>query len=316
MLRKASTGLVRSLPFIAGLGVPVIPSESAYAYRQHKFTSTKIKRIMQAPDITLNDGTTIPQLGLGVFQAKDGDEVKAVTHALATGYRHIDTAAIYENEEGVGKAIRDSDVPRDQIFVTSKIWNENIRQKRTSDALDESLDRLKMEYLDLVLLHWPADNRVEAWQALIKARSEGRANSIGVSNFTAEHLQELVDQTDVVPVLNQIEFHPYLTQPSITEACYKHGITVEAWSPLMQGHFKEEPLLAELATSYGKSEAQIILRWNVQKGVITIPKSVTPSRIEENFNVFDFVLKDADIMRIDELERNKRFGPDPENFSF
>ena len=271
---------------------------------------------MQAPDITLNDGTTIPQIGLGVFQAKGGDEVKAVAHALATGYRHIDTAAIYENEEGVGKAVRDSDVPRNQIFVTSKIWNENIRQKRTAKALEESLGRLTMDYLDLVLLHWPADNRVEAWQALIKARSEGKAKSIGVSNFTAEHLQELVDQTGVVPVINQIEYHPYLTQPSITKACKKHGIAVEAWSPLMQGHFKEEPLFAELATSYGKSEAQIILRWNLQKEVVTIPKSVTPSRIEENFDVFDFTLKDADMIRIDELERNKRFGPDPENFSF
>ena len=271
---------------------------------------------MKAQNITLNDGTSIPQLGLGVFQAKNGDEVKAVSHALATGYRHIDTAAAYDNEEGVGKAIHDSDVARDEIYVTSKIWNENIRQKRTSEALDESLDKLKMDYLDLILLHWPADNRVDAWRALIKAREAGKVRAIGVSNFTAEHLQEIIDETGVVPALNQIEFHPYLTQPDITEACKKHDIAVEAWSPLMQGNFKDEALFKELATKYGKTEAQIILRWDLQQGVITIPKSVTPSRIEENFDVFDFTLGADDVVRINALERNKRFGPDPENFDF
>ena len=271
---------------------------------------------MQAPSITLNDGTSIPQLGLGVFQAKDGDEVKAVSHALATGYRHIDTAAAYQNEEGVGKAVRNADVPRDQVYVTSKIWNENIRQKRTSEALDESLGKLKLDYLDLVLLHWPATNRVEAWDALIKARTAGKVRAIGVSNFTAEHLQEIIDKTGVSPALNQIEFHPYLMQATITQACVKHNIAVEAWSPLMQGNFMDEPLFTELAKSYGKTEAQIILRWDLQKGVITIPKSTTPSRIEENFNVFDFTLNEADMDRIDALERDKRFGPDPENFNF
>ena len=271
---------------------------------------------MQAQDIQLNDGSTIPQLGLGVFKAQDGDEVKAIAHALATGYRHIDTAAIYQNEKGVGRAVSEADLPRDQIYVTSKIWNENIRQKRTTEALDESLGRLQMDYLDLVLLHWPVNNRVEAWQSLIRSREAGKARAIGVSNFTAEQLQELIDKTGVVPVLNQIEFHPYLTQPSITEACRKHNIAVEAWSPLMQGNFKDEPLFKKLADTYNKSEAQIILRWDLQKGVITIPKSVTPSRIEENFNVFDFSITEEDMARIDALECNKRFGPDPENFDF
>jgi 2,5-diketo-D-gluconate reductase A len=271
---------------------------------------------MQAPDIKLNDGTSIPQLGLGVYQARDGDEIKAVKHALTIGYRHIDTAAIYQNEEGVGKGVQAAGVPREQIHVTSKIWNEDIRKGRTTDALDESLGRLHMDYLDLVLLHWPAEGRVDAWRDLIEARKAGKVRAIGVSNFTAVHLQELIDETGVIPVLNQIEYHPYLTQPGITEACHKHSVAVEAWSPLMQGKFRQEPVFGELAAQYGKSEAQIILRWDLQKGVITIPKSVTPSRIEENFQVFDFSLSEDDMIRIDALERGMRCGPDPENFGF
>lgn len=271
---------------------------------------------MQVTDVSLNNGTTIPQLGLGVYKALNGDETRAVTHALHVGYRHIDTAAIYHNEEGVGRGIRQAGVARDQVYLTSKIWNEDIRHGRTTEALDESLKRLATDYLDLALLHWPVDGRLVAWQDLISAYDAGKVRSIGVSNFTAEHIEELIDATGVVPALNQIEFHPYLTQPSISETCRQHRIAVEAWSPLMQGKFLKESLFRELSEDYRRTQAQIILRWDIQRGVITIPKSITPERIEENFHIFDFTLNEEDMSRIDALERNLRFGPDPENFDF
>lgn len=268
------------------------------------------------PLLTLNDGHSIPRLGLGVFQATGGDEITAVTHALGCGYRHIDTAAMYGNEDGVGRAIKESGVPRNQLFVTTKVWNEQIRRGETSTSIDESLGRLGLDYIDLMLLHWPVEGRVQAWKDLIMARNDGRVRSIGVSNFLPEHLNDVIDATAIVPAINQIEYHPWLEQHEIISACKRHGITVEAWTPLMRGRLTEEPVLLELAQSLGRTEAQVALRWMLQKDVVVIPKSVTPARIESNADVFDFEL-DADAMaRIDAIERRHRIGPDPANFDF
>ena len=266
--------------------------------------------------LTLNDGRRIPRLGLGVWRASDDEATGAVSHALACGYRHVDTAAIYGNEAGVGRGVAASDVPRDEVFLTTKIWNEEIRAGRAREALEASLARLGTDRVELALLHWPAEGRVDAWRALIGARDAGLATSIGVSNFLPEHLDELAAETGVVPALNQIEHHPWLTQQAIREACERHGVAVEAWSPLMQGRFAEAPAVGEVARAAGRTEAQVVLRWALQRGVVVIPKSVTPSRIEENARLFDFEL-DADAMtRLDALERGERLGPDPANFGF
>lgn len=272
--------------------------------------------VLMNHSLTLNDGRSIPRLGLGVFQATDGDEERAVTHALGCGYRHIDTAAMYGNEAGVGRAIANSGLPRDDIFITTKVWNERIRQGETSASVDESLDKLGIERLDLMLLHWPADGRVQAWRDLIAARDGGRISSIGVSNFLPAHLKELIDATGVIPAINQIEYHPWLVQQNIIDACKEHGIAVQAWSPLMRGRLNEEPVLVELATQFGRTEAQIALRWMLQKDVVVIPKSVSPARIESNAALFDFELDASAMVRIDEIERHERIGPDPANFSF
>lgn len=271
---------------------------------------------MNTPDIRLNDNTSIPQIGLGVFQALDGQEISATRHALSVGYRHIDTAAIYHNETGVGRAMRESGVARSSIFLTSKVWNDEMRAGNTTAAIDKSLQRLKTEYLDLMLLHWPVEGRIEGWRALIEARKAGKVRSIGVSNFLPEHLDELNDCTGVVPAINQIEFHPWLRQPAIKDACDRLGIVVEAWAPLMRGNFESEPLFAEIAAEHGKTQAQVVLRWALQHGIVIIPKSVNPSRIEENFNILDFELSTTAMQRIDALDRNQRIGPDPHNFDF
>lgn len=266
--------------------------------------------------LLLNDGNTIPRLGLGVFQATGGEEIIAVGHALSSGYRHIDTAAMYGNEEGVGQAIAENDVPREDIFVTTKVWNERIRQGQTSASVDESLNKLGLESVDLMLLHWPVDGRVKAWEELIAARADGRVRSIGVSNFLPEHLDEVVEATGVVPAINQIEYHPWLEPHETIEASKRHGVAVQAWSPLMRGRLAEEPVLVELAAELGRTEAQIALRWMLQKDVVVIPKSVTPSRIEANGQLFDFAL-DADAMeRMDNITKVQRIGPDPANFDF
>jgi len=271
---------------------------------------------MLANTLTLNDGHEIPRLGLGVWQARDDEAAKAVTHALSCGYRHIDTAAIYGNEAEVGRGLRDSDVPRDQIFVTSKVWNDRIRAGETAEAIDESLKLLGIEQLDLMLLHWPTEGRNIAWQALIEARKAGLVRSIGVSNFLPEHLDELVGETGVVPALNQIEHHPWLNQADIKLACKRHGIAVEAWSPLMQGRFAESPVIGEIAAATGRTEAQVVLRWALQQDIIVIPKSVTPSRIEENAQLFDFELDAQQVASIDAIGHEERLGPDPATFDF
>ena len=271
---------------------------------------------MKPGNIALNDGNAIPLVGLGVWQISDEQAVNVVSQALENGYRHIDTAAIYRNETGVGRALKQSTIPRQDIFLTSKIWNSDVREGRTTEALDQSLSRLQTDYLDLCLLHWPVNGRIDAWQALEAARKAGKVRSIGVSNFTAVHLDELVKQTSVVPCLNQIEHHPYLTQSGITQACQQHQIAVEAWSPLMQGKFRQEPMLEELAMQVGKTAAQVILRWAIQRNIIVIPKTVSVSRMRENMALFDFELSSEAIGKIDGLERNQRLGPDPYNFDF
>ena len=270
----------------------------------------------EVPSVTLNDGAEIPQVGLGVWQASEEEAARAVRDALAAGYRHVDTAAAYDNERGVGRGVADSGVPRAEIFLTSKVWNADIRAGETRAALERSLERLGTDHVDLMLLHWPAEGRLAAWQALIEAREAGLARSIGVSNFLPEHLDELIAETSVVPALNQIEHHPLLTQPAIREACERHGIAVEAWSPLMQGRFGEEPALGEIAAALDRSEAQVVLRWALQRGVVVIPKSVNRERIEENVALFDFELDAAAMRRIDALDRGERLGPDPATFDF
>lgn len=264
----------------------------------------------------LNDGRHIPSLGLGVFQATDGEEVQAVSHALSVGYRHIDTAAIYRNEVGVGQGLRDSGVPRDEVFITSKVWNERMRQGETRAAVEESLEKLQLDRLDLMLLHWPAGGRIAAWEALIAARDDGLVDSIGVSNFLPGHLDEIIKATGVVPALNQIEHHPWLRQQDVIDACRAHTIAVEAWSPLMQGRFAESPVIGEIARDADRTPAQVVLRWALQHDIIVIPKSVTPARIQSNAQLFDFALDAEQMARLDALDRGERLGPDPANFSF
>ncbi len=270
-----------------------------------------------APKITLNDGNQMPQIGLGVWQSKGGDEVKAVEWALKEGYRHIDTAAIYKNEEGVGQGLKNAGLSRDEVFVTTKLWNDDIRGGNARKALETSLEKLKLDHADLYLLHWHVDGGLKAWKELEQFQKEGLVKSIGVSNYMPEHLEELIANSNVVPAVNQIEFHPYNQQRDVIDFCAKHDIKITAWSPLMQGHFKEEPVFAMLAEKYKKTAAQILLRWDLQCGVITIPKSVNQGRIQQNFDVLDFELTSADMQLIDGLNREEgRFGPDPRNFDF
>jgi diketogulonate reductase-like aldo/keto reductase len=240
-----------------------------------------------------------------------------VKHALEAGYRSIDTASVYGNERGVGKAIRESTVPREEIFLTTKVWNEDQRAKRTLAAFEETLQRLAVDYVDLYLVHWPVEGcYLETWRALEDIHGSGRARAIGVSNFLIPHLEDLVRNSRVVPAVNQIEFHPYLVQPELLDFCRNRGVQVEAWSPLMQGHLVSEPIIQDLAERYRKTPAQIVLRWDLQHHVVSIPKSSQPSRIVENSRIFDFELDPSDMDALDKLDRGKRFGPDPANFDF
>ena len=267
---------------------------------------------------TLNNGTQMPWLGFGVFQIEDGQVVEeAVAYALESGYRSIDTASIYGNERGVGKAIRESGIPREDIFLTTKLWNDDQRKRRGQDAFKESLERLETDYVDLYLVHWPVVGcYVEAWEAMEEIYAGGRAKAIGVSNFLIPHLEEILASGRTVPAVNQVEFHPYLVQPELLRFCQEHDIRVEAWSPLMQGKIVEVPAVAELAKRYGKTPAQIVLRWDLQHQVVTIPKSVRPARIRENADLFDFELTDEEMSLLDRLDQGKRVGPDPANFDF
>ncbi|MVA75231.1 aldo/keto reductase [Auraticoccus sp. F435] len=265
----------------------------------------------QVPNVTLNDGATIPQLGFGVWQVEEDDIVPAVSAALEIGYRHIDTAQMYGNEEGVGKAIAQSGIPRDEIFVTTKLSNQ--RHGDPEVALQESLERLGMDRVDLYLVHWPLQEgtHVQAWEGLLRAREQGLTTSVGVSNYHAHHLDDIISATGVTPVVDQVELHPTFTQVPLVQEIRSRGIEVEAWTPLGRGDL-EEDVITGLAERLGRSPGQVVLRWHLQKGYIVFPKSVTPSRIKENFEVFDFELTEDDIAAIDGLDRGERTGGHPD----
>ena len=267
---------------------------------------------------TLNNGIEMPYFGLGVWQSKDGQEViNAIHHALEAGYRAIDTAAIYKNEEGVGQAIAQSNVPREEIFVTSKVWNEDQRSGGIMEAFDTTMNKLGLDYLDLYLIHWPVSGKYkDTWKVLEDIYASGRVKAIGVSNFLKHHLEDLLEVAEVVPMVNQMEFHPRLVQQELLDFCKSHGIQYEAWSLLMQGKIFEVELLQQLAEKYGKSIAQIALRWNLQKGVVTIPKSVKKERIVANANIFNYEIAQEDMDAIDGLDQSQRVGPDPDSFTF
>ncbi|AXT13358.1 aldo/keto reductase [Bacillus velezensis] len=271
---------------------------------------------------TLHNGVEMPWFGIGVFKVEEGAElVNAVKTALVHGYRSVDTAAIYGNEEGVGEGIRqglqEGGLKREDIFVTSKVWNADLGYEETLKAFDTSLEKLGLDYLDLYLIHWPVEGKyIDAWRALETLYRDGRIKAIGVSNFQIHHLKHLMKETEIKPMINQVEYHPRLTQKELLAFCTEQGIQLEAWSPLMQGQLLDHPVLQEIAEKYGKSAAQVILRWDLQNGVITIPKSTKKHRIEENANVFDFELSADDMKRIDDLNENLRVGPDPDNFDF
>ncbi|MFJ4067300.1 aldo/keto reductase [Pseudomonas sp. NPDC089996] len=275
---------------------------------------------MVKPQLTiqLSDAHRIPQVGLGVWQASDEEARAAVCVALEEGYRHVDTASIYGNEKGVGGGIRDAGIARERVFLTTKIWNDAHGYDAATAALDESLKRLKVEYIDLLLIHWPApsqNNFVDTWLALIDAQRNSKARSIGVSNFNEDHLQRLVDETGVAPVLNQIELHPLMQQEALRKANESMGIATQSWSPLGQGSALSNPVILDIAEKHGRTAAQIIVRWHIEIGLIAIPKSITPSRIRENFNVFDFTLDKSDLAAVAALDSAKRLGPDPSTFA-
>jgi len=267
------------------------------------------------PHLTFNDGLSIPQIGLGVWQTPNDVAVQAVETALKAGYRHVDTAAVYQNEAGVGEGLRASGVPRGEIFLTTKVWNDDQGYDQTLRAMDASLERLGTDYVDLYLIHWPSAYRgkfVETWKALIRLREEGKAKSIGVSNFEGDYLEEIIAATDVTPALNQIQLHPRFQQRAMRAKHEKLGILTESWSPLGQGKLLDDPLIADIAARHGKSPAQVIIRWHLDMGFIVIPKSVTPSRIVENFQVFDFTLSEQDKSAIAGLDAaDGRIGSDP-----
>jgi len=270
---------------------------------------------MTVPDITLNNGVRMPQLGFGVFQIPDDEAEQAVATALRVGYRSIDTAAIYRNERGVGRALRASGVPREEVFITTKLWNSQHDYDAALAAFDKSMARLGLDVLDLYLIHWPvpAQNKyLEAWRALRRLQEEGRVRAIGVSNFTVEALTRVIEDSGVVPAVNQIELHPRLAQAELRAFHAEHGIATEAWGPLGQGKgLLEDPVLARLAAKHGRTPAQVVLRWHLQLGNIVIPKSVTPSRIAENFQVFDFELDEEDMAEIATMDVGERLGFDP-----
>ena len=266
---------------------------------------------------TLNDGRKMPQLGLGVWQSGNDEEVVNAIHwALEAGYRHIDTASIYKNEEGVGRALRSASVAREDVWLTTKIWNDDIRKERTAEALEEALERLQTSYVDLLLLHWPVENSHTAWKALERAQAQGKAKSIGLSNFLAHDLDAIMKIAEVTPSVNQIEYHPHLIQEDAIRKCDELNIAITAWSPLMQGQFTGIPLFGEIGRKYGKTPAQVVLRWCLQNDVIVIPKSTNQGRIEENGDLFDFELSEEDMQAIDRLPKDRRIGPDPANFDF
>lgn len=270
--------------------------------------------------VTLNDGRSIPQLGFGVWQTPNDVAIEAVETALKTGYRHIDTAAVYRNESGVGEGLRVSGVPREEIFLTTKVWNDDQGFDETLRAMDASLSRLGTDYVDLYLIHWPSAYRgkfIDTWKALIRLREEGKAKSIGVSNFEGDYLEQIIAATGVTPALNQIQLHPRFQQKAMRAKHDELGIATESWSPLGQGTLLEDARIADIAARHGKSAAQVIIRWHLEMGFIVIPKSATPSRIVENYDVFDFTLSDDDKAAIAGLDAaDGRIGSDPVTATF
>ena len=273
-------------------------------------------KTLDIPHIDLAGDVSIPQFGLGVFQVPPEKTFENVTHALNVGYRHIDTARAYQNEAQVGQAVKSSDLSREELFLTTKLWNSD--QVKPIDTLKQSLKLLETEYVDLYLIHWPApghDHYVQAWEGLVEAQKQGLARAIGVSNFQAEHLRKIIDATGVTPAVNQIELHPYLTQHGLRREHADRGIVTEAWSPLAQGAVLDDPVITEIAAAHNRTAGQIVLRWHVELGNVVFPKSMTPSRIEENIDIFDFELSAEEVERIEALDRGMRTGPDPDTFN-
>jgi 2,5-diketo-D-gluconate reductase A len=269
------------------------------------------------PYVDLNDGNRMPQLGFGVFQVPEADTAETVGLALKTGYRSIDTAAMYGNEAGVRDAVLTSELDRGDLFITTKLGNPDHGRHHVPHAFEQSLDKLGGDYIDLYLIHWPIPHNglyVETWEALCALRDEGRVRSIGVSNFHVDHLERIIDATGVVPAVNQIELHPRLQQLELRRFHDEHGIVTEAWSPLGKAQFLDDPTIERSAAAHGRTPAQIVLRWHIQLGNVVIPKSVTPTRIEENFRIFEFELNEDDMHALFELDREERTGPDPDTF--
>ncbi|WP_439692686.1 aldo/keto reductase [Curtobacterium sp. SP.BCo] len=268
--------------------------------------------------VPLRDGASIPAIGFGVYKVDDAGAETAVGLALEAGYRHVDTAEMYGNETGIGKAIRASRLEPDDVFVTTKVWNDHQGRDATLRSFDASLERLGLDAVDLYLIHWPAaanDRYVETWRALVELRESGRARSVGVSNFQVPHLERIIGETSEVPVVNQVERHPWLPQRDLIAFHEQHGIVTEAWSPLGRGRLIDEPVLTRIADAHGVSVAQVLVRWNVQQGVVVLPKSVTPSRIRANLDVEGFVLSDEDLAAIASLESGQRTGSHPDSVS-
>lgn len=268
---------------------------------------------------TLHNGVKMPWFGLGVYKAKEGEEViQAVKAAIKNGYIAIDTAALYENEEGVGQAIKESGVPREELFVTSKVWNTDQGYESTLKAFETSLNKLGFDYLDLYLIHWPgpdANKYWETWKALEKLYKDGRVRAIGVCNFHIHHLEDLIAHSEIKPMVNQVEYHPNLTQTALRDFCRKEGIQLEAWAPLKRGDLFNDPVIIEIAQKHNKTAAQVILRWDLQNEVVTIPKSVKEERIISNADVFDFELSAADMEKISCLNKDSRVGPNPDTMT-
>jgi diketogulonate reductase-like aldo/keto reductase len=268
--------------------------------------------------VNLLNGVKMPYLGLGVFGSEEGTEtIQAIHWAFELGYRHIDTATMYYNEKSVGDAVRASGVKREEIFITTKVWNSDQGYQNTLDAFSTSMDKLQMDYLDLYLIHWPVqDKYIETWEALQELYERKLVKAIGVSNFLSHHIEDIIRQRGNIPMVNQIEFHPYLVQPDLLNYCQRNNILVEAWSPILKGKVNDIPLLQQLGDKYGKSPVQVTLRWDLQKGIITIPKSVKYERILSNADIFDFELTEREVKQIDSLDKQERIGAHPDNFDF
>jgi 2,5-diketo-D-gluconate reductase A len=271
----------------------------------------------QVPTIELRGDVAIPQLGFGVFQVAPEETAEIATRALLAGYRHLDTAAAYGNEAGVGQAIHAAGVDRDEVFVTTKCFNDSHGFQQAQRALKDSLARLELEHVDLYLIHWPVpshDRYVETWQGLIESQAQGLTRAIGVSNFQPAHLARIIEETGVTPAVNQVELHPRLQQPGLRREHADRGIVTEAWTPLAKGQVLDDPAIVEIATAHDRTPAQVVIRWHLELGNVVIPKSVTPERIEENFAVFDFHLSEAEMEAIEALDVGERTGPDPDTF--